>query len=53
MGYCYKPAVEAVMLDDRKKLLMLRIGAYMLANKSTIPLGYVIESSLNRRDESR
>ena len=44
MGYCQARAAKSVMISDREKLPMLRVCAWLFANKSTIPHGVVIES---------
>lgn len=44
MGYCQARAAKSVMISDREKLLMLRVCAWLFANKSLAPCGVVIES---------
>ena len=43
MGYFQIAATKSVMISDREKLLMLRVRAWLFANKSGIPYGIVIE----------
>ena len=43
MGYCQARAAKSVMISDREKLLMLRVCAWLSANKSLAPCGVVIE----------
>ena len=43
MGYFQAKAAKSVMISDTEKLLMLRIGAWLSANKNLAPCGVVIE----------
>ena len=43
MGYFQDKAAKSVMISDTEKLLMLRIGAWLSANKNLAPRGVVIE----------
>ena len=42
-GYYQIAAAKSVMISDKEKLLMLRVGAWLSANKSMIPHGIIIE----------
>ena len=42
-GYSISAGVKSVMTNDREKLLMLRVGAFIIANKCMIPHGIIIE----------
>ena len=43
MGYFQAKAAKSVMISDKEKLLMLRIGAWLFANKTLAPRGVIIE----------
>ena len=43
MGYFQAKAAKSVMISDMEKLLMLRVGAWLSANKNLAPRGVVIE----------
>ena len=53
MGYFQVKAAKSVMISDMEKLLMLRVGAWLSANKNLAPRGVIIESRLNRFAESK
>ena len=53
MGYFQAKAAKSVMISDMEKLLMLRIGTWLSANKDLAPCGVIIESRFNRFAESR
>ena len=42
-GYSISADAKSVMTSDKKKLLMLRVGAFVIATKCTIPHGITIE----------
>ena len=42
-GYYQIAAAKSVMISDKEKLLMLRVGAWLSANKNLAPRGVVIE----------
>ena len=43
MGYFQIAAAKSAMISDKKKLLMLRVRAWVSANKGTIPHGVTID----------
>ena len=43
MGYFQAKAAKSVMISDKEKLLMLRVGVWLSANKNLAPRGVVIE----------
>lgn len=45
MGYFWSAGAKLVTTSDKQKLLMLRIGAGVSANKGTIPHGIKIEAA--------
>ena len=53
MGYFQAKAAKSVMISDMEKLLMLRIGAWLSANKNLAPRGVVIEGALKAWPESK
>jgi len=45
MGYFQVAGVKLVTTNDREKLLILKMGAGIFANKSLIPHGITIEGN--------